>query len=231
VREFGWIEGQTIPIEYRWAEGRNKRYAEIASEFVRLNVDIIVKSRTSPARAAKQATTIIPIVFASAGDPVRAGLVASLARPRSDVTGLSIQQADLVGTWNSLNSLGDAMEINSGLRSILAMPWVYRLMAHILGIEANRQWFIDDVLCLRDGQKLVDVGCAPADILDRLPGVEYVGLDISDLAAEQNSFPGAWRIGRAIHSPMKRMLFLPRACFTMSTMTRLRKFWNLRIVR
>src|SRR5262249_39880866 len=61
------------------------------------------------------------------------------------------------------------------------LAWVYRLMAHILGNEANRQWFIDDVLCLRDGQKLVDVGCGHADILDRLPGVEYVGLDISDL--------------------------------------------------
>jgi SAM-dependent methyltransferase len=73
------------------------------------------------------------------------------------------------------------MQINSGLRSILALPWVYRPFAHILGIEANRQWFIDDILCLRDGQKLVDVGCGPADILDRLPGVEYVGLDISDI--------------------------------------------------
>jgi SAM-dependent methyltransferase len=73
------------------------------------------------------------------------------------------------------------MQINSGLRSILALPWVYRLFGHVLGSEANKQWFIDDVLCLRDGQKLVDVGCGPADILDRLPGVEYVGLDISDV--------------------------------------------------
>jgi SAM-dependent methyltransferase len=85
-------------------------------------------------------------------------------------------------TWNpSSKSFGAAMQINSGLRSILALPWVYRLFAHILGIEAHRQWFIDDVLCLRDGEKLVDVGCGPADILDRLPGVEYVGLDISDI--------------------------------------------------
>jgi len=84
-------------------------------------------------------------------------------------------------TWNpSSKSFGAAVQINSGLRSILALPWVYRLFGHILGIEANRQWFIDDVLCLRDGQKLVDVGCGPADILDRLPAVEYVGLDISD---------------------------------------------------
>jgi hypothetical protein len=60
-------------------------------------------------------------------------------------------------------------------KSILSLPWVYRLFAHILGIEANRQWFIDDVLCLRDGQKLVDVGCGTADILDHLRGVEYFG--------------------------------------------------------
>jgi SAM-dependent methyltransferase len=82
------------------------------------------------------------------------------------------------------------MQINSGLRSILALPWMYRLFADILGIEANRQWFIDDVLCLRDGQKLVDVGCGPADILNRLPIVEYVGLDISDvyIQAARNKF-------------------------------------------
>jgi SAM-dependent methyltransferase len=73
------------------------------------------------------------------------------------------------------------MQMNSGLRSILALPWVYRLFGRVLGSEANKQWFIDDVLCLRDGQKLIDVGCGPADILDRLPGVEYVGLDISDI--------------------------------------------------
>jgi SAM-dependent methyltransferase len=73
------------------------------------------------------------------------------------------------------------MQINSGLRSILALPWVYRLFAHVLGSKANKRWFIDDVLRLRDGQKLVDVGCGPADILDRLPRIEYVGLDISDV--------------------------------------------------
>ena len=66
------------------------------------------------------------------------------------------------------------MQINSGLRSILSLPWAHRLFAHILGIEANRQWFIDDVLCLRNGQKLVDFGCDAADILDRLPRVAYV---------------------------------------------------------
>jgi len=72
------------------------------------------------------------------------------------------------------------MQINSGLRSVLAFPWVYRLFGMLVGSEANEEWFITNVLGLRNGQKLVDVGCGPAQILDRLPGVEYVGLDISD---------------------------------------------------
>jgi putative ABC transport system substrate-binding protein len=97
LHEHGWIEGRTVAIEYRWAEGRSERYAEIASEFVRLNVDVIVTAGTPPVLAAKNATAVIPIIFASSGDPVRTGLVASLARPGSNVTGLSIQQADLVG--------------------------------------------------------------------------------------------------------------------------------------
>ena len=72
------------------------------------------------------------------------------------------------------------MQINSGLRSALAFPWLYRLFDMLVGSKANKEWFIKNVLDLRDGQKLVDVGCGPAHILDRLPGVEYVGLDISD---------------------------------------------------
>src|SRR3984893_741695 len=93
LRELGWIEGRNLAIEYRWAEGHNERYAEIATEFVRLKVDVIVT--TGPAvPAAKQATSVIPIVFALSGDPVGTGLVASLARPGGNVTGLSIQQTD-----------------------------------------------------------------------------------------------------------------------------------------
>jgi SAM-dependent methyltransferase len=72
------------------------------------------------------------------------------------------------------------MQINSGLRSVLAFPWVYRLFGMLVGNKAYEEWFIKNVLGLRKGQKLVDVGCGPAQILDRLPGVEYVGLDISD---------------------------------------------------
>jgi putative ABC transport system substrate-binding protein len=97
LRELGWSEGRTIAIEYRWAEGRSDRFVEIAAEFVRLKVDIIVTYATAPTLAAKQATSIIPIVFATAGDPVGTGLVASLPRPGGNITGLSNQQADLAG--------------------------------------------------------------------------------------------------------------------------------------
>jgi putative ABC transport system substrate-binding protein len=96
LHELGWSEGRTIAIEYRWAEGRSDRYAEIAAEFVRLKVDVIVTAG-SGVLAAKQATSAIPIVFAVSPDPVGGGLVASLARPDGNVTGLSLQFTDLVG--------------------------------------------------------------------------------------------------------------------------------------
>ena len=89
LRELGWIEGRTVAIEYRWGEGRAERYAEIAAEFVRLKVDVILGGGTEAAVAAKHATSVIPIVFPTAGDPVGSGLVASLARPGGNVSGLS----------------------------------------------------------------------------------------------------------------------------------------------
>jgi putative ABC transport system substrate-binding protein len=94
MRELGWIEGRTIAIEVRWAEGRNERFAEIAAEFVRLKVDVIVTVGTPAAVAAQRATSVIPIVFAPSGDPVATGLVTSLARPGGNVTGLSAQATD-----------------------------------------------------------------------------------------------------------------------------------------
>src|SRR5271170_1274916 len=96
MRELGWIEGRTIAIDYRWSEGRPERYAEIAAEFVRLKVDVIV-TVGSAVPTLKQATADIPIVFAVAIDPVGNGLVSSLARPGGNVTGLSIQAAELAG--------------------------------------------------------------------------------------------------------------------------------------
>jgi putative tryptophan/tyrosine transport system substrate-binding protein len=97
LRELGWIEGRTIVIDYRWAAGSTERAAEIAAEFVRRKVDVIVTSATGPVLAAKQATSVIPIVFTNANDPVNTGLVASLARPGGNVTGMSLQGPDLAG--------------------------------------------------------------------------------------------------------------------------------------
>ena len=97
LRELGWIEGRTIAIEFRWAEGRSERAAEIVAEFVRQKVDVIVAGGTEYVLAAKQATSVIPIVFPNVGDPVGSGLVAGLARPGGNATGLSIQGTDTVG--------------------------------------------------------------------------------------------------------------------------------------
>ena len=97
LRELGWIEGRTIAIEYGWGEGSSERFAKIAADFVRLKVDVIVTSGTANVVAAKQATSTIPIVFAVAGDPIANNLVASLARPGGNVTGLSTVATDLAG--------------------------------------------------------------------------------------------------------------------------------------
>src|SRR5271170_2296666 len=126
LRELGWIEGRTIAIEYRWGEGRPERYAEIAAEFVRLNVDVIVA--TEPAVAIlKQATSAIPIVFVFAIDPSGSGLIASLARPGGNVTGLSIQTADLAGKRLSL------------LRQIVPHLRRLAIMVDIFNPEAGRE--------------------------------------------------------------------------------------------
>ena len=95
--ELGWFESRTVAIEYRWANGNTRRYSEIAAEFVRLNVDVIVTGGTLSGIAAKRATSAIPIVVAASGDPVGTGLVASLGHPGANVTGLSNQQPDAMG--------------------------------------------------------------------------------------------------------------------------------------
>jgi putative tryptophan/tyrosine transport system substrate-binding protein len=94
--ELGWIEGKTVAIEYRWSQGRSERYAEIAAEFVSRKVDVIV-TVGSAVPIVRQATAVIPIVFAVGIDPVGSGLVASLAQPGGNVTGLSIQANELAG--------------------------------------------------------------------------------------------------------------------------------------
>jgi putative ABC transport system substrate-binding protein len=140
LRELGWIEGRTVAIEIRWAEGRSERFAEIAAELVRLKVDVIVTSGAA-APAAKQETSIIPIVFMLANDPVATGLVASLSRPGGNVTGLSNQSRDLAG--KRLELLREiipglsrfAILINAGTANSGAELGAVRAAARTLGLE------------------------------------------------------------------------------------------------
>jgi putative ABC transport system substrate-binding protein len=111
--ELGWIEGRTVTIEYRWGDGRTDRIAEFLTELVQLRPDVIVTHGQPNIVAAKQVTSVIPIVFALATDPIGSGLVASLARPGSNATGLSIQGADLVGKRLEL-----VREVVPGLRRL-----------------------------------------------------------------------------------------------------------------
>jgi putative ABC transport system substrate-binding protein len=140
--ELGWTDGRTITIEYRWAEGREERFAEIAAELVRLKADVIVTSGTQAVLALKNATSVIPIVFATAGDPVGTGLVASLARPAGNVTGLATLANELAGKRLEL-----LREVVPGLRRLgimgnVANPYMtlelgeVQAAASTLGLEA-----------------------------------------------------------------------------------------------
>jgi putative tryptophan/tyrosine transport system substrate-binding protein len=141
LRELGWVEDRTVTIEYRWAEGSGERAAEIAAEFAWLKVDVIVTSATTPTLAAKRATSTIPIVFAAASDPVGTGLVASLARPGGNATGLSLQFADLGG--KRIELLHDvlpglrrlAVFANAGNPGVVAEMRVVQASARALGLE------------------------------------------------------------------------------------------------
>jgi ABC-type uncharacterized transport system substrate-binding protein len=141
LRELGWVEGRSVAIEYRWAEGRPERFIGMAAELVRLKVDAIYAGGTEATLAAKQATATIPIVFPVAGDPVATGLVASLARPGGNVTGVSNLSRDL--TAKRLELLSEVVRglrrpgilVNAGYPgSALEMAEV-RVAARTLGLE------------------------------------------------------------------------------------------------
>jgi putative ABC transport system substrate-binding protein len=140
LHELGWIDGRTVVIQYRWAEGRTERSAELAAELARLKVDVIVTGGNA-AVAAKQASAVVPIVFAVVDDPVGMGLVASLARPGGNVTGLSIQSSDLAGkriellreVVPSLRRL--AIMANVGFPSGVQEMGEVRSAARILGLD------------------------------------------------------------------------------------------------
>jgi putative ABC transport system substrate-binding protein len=142
LRELGWIEGQTITIEPRWAAGRPERLDEIAAEFVRLKVDLIVTSSTNDSIVMKQVAPQIPMVFAVSGDPVGLGLVASLARPGGNVTGLSLQSTDVVS-----KRLEFLREVVPGLRrlAILANPSSPNVMPEMSEVQAAARTFGLDV--------------------------------------------------------------------------------------
>jgi putative tryptophan/tyrosine transport system substrate-binding protein len=132
LRELGWIEGQNIAVQYRWAEGRTDRFAPIVAEFVAFNADVIVTAGTAATLAAKRATSAIPVVFATAGDPVATGLVASLSRPGGNVTGLSNQAHDLAAKRMEL-----LREVLPGLERLAIMANVGSPLATLQMAEAT----------------------------------------------------------------------------------------------
>src|SRR5262245_19711354 len=143
LRELGWVEGRTIAIEYRWAEGRNDYLADIAAEFARLKVNIIVAGGTPGVMAAKQAMPVVPIVFATAGDPLGMGLVTSLARPGGNITGLSTLAVDLGGKRidllrEAISSLGRlAIMGNVGNPLIVLELGEMQAAARTLGLQVD----------------------------------------------------------------------------------------------
>ena len=142
LRELGWIDGQTIAIESRWSAGRPERLDEIAAEFVRLKVDLIVTSSTNDSIVMKQVAPQIPMVFAVSGDPVGFGLVASLARPGGNVTGLSLQSPNSAGKRIQL-----LREIVPGLHrlAILTNPGSPSAMLEVSDVQASARTFGLDV--------------------------------------------------------------------------------------
>ena len=169
--DLGWVQGRTIRIEYRWAEAHPERYAEIAAEFVKLPVDVIVT--TVPAvPALKAATSAIPIVFALATDPVGGGLIASLARPGGNVTGLSMQATDLASKRVELlhevvPKLGDL--------AILANVEIPQILLEIHEVETAAQKFNLKIIRL-EVRRAEDLAPAFASLNDRAQAL-YVCTD------------------------------------------------------
>jgi putative tryptophan/tyrosine transport system substrate-binding protein len=179
LHELGWTEGRTVTIEHRWADGRSDRYDEIAAEFVRLKVDLIVT--TGPAaQQARRATAVIPIVLPLSGDPVSVGLAASLARPGGNVTGLSVMQTDLAGKRIELlrEVVPDlrrlAIIVNAGFPDVVLEANGVQAVAQSLGPELATLniWRAEDIVPALESLK------------DHHPDALYV--------------PSNWRIRRAI---------------------------------
>ena len=187
LNELGWVEGRTVAIEMRWAEGRSERFAEIAAELVGLKVDVIVTSGLA-VPAAKQVTSVIPIVFALASDPIGTGMIASLARPGGNVTGLSQQSRELAGKRLEL-----LREILPSLRRLAAMgnaasPGFVLEMGDIQAVSRTLSLDVD-VFEIRRAEDIVPLFEAIKDRADALyvigsdPLVATKRIAISTLAA------------------------------------------------
>jgi putative tryptophan/tyrosine transport system substrate-binding protein len=178
LRELGWVEGRTVTVEYRWADGRGERESEIASEFARIKVDVIL---TVGGTAAKQATSDIPIVLAISADPVGTGLVASLARPGGNITGFSLQATDLAG-----KRLGLLREALPALRQLAIMA-DFGLSASVLELDGFRT----------AAKALGDVEVTKSEISraeDILPAVEAVRGRVQALYIPANRLANANRV-------------------------------------
>jgi putative ABC transport system substrate-binding protein len=157
LRERGYVEGQNLVIESRYSEGKSERFAELAAELVRLNVDVIVSGFGPGVRAAQRATATIPIVMAGVGDPVAAGFIATLARPGRNTTGVT----------------GQAVDLTSKVLQILkeAVPHTARVAYLIQSSIPNREGYLRELnssapmLGLRSAVVLVQ---GPEDLSDRL---------------------------------------------------------------
>lgn len=157
MRQFGWVEGSNLAIRYLWAEGRESRYAELAADLVRNNVNVIVTGGTAAVLAAKQATSVIPIVFATAGDPLGTKLVASLSHPGGNVTGLSNQQTDLAGqriqllrdvapSIQHVALMGNVSSPNVVLEMNAAQAAAVKLGIEVMRLEINKASEIDSAI-------------------------------------------------------------------------------------
>jgi putative ABC transport system substrate-binding protein len=173
LRELGWIDGQTITIESRWAAGRPERLDEIAAELVRLNVDLIVTSSTNDSIVLKRVAPQIPMVFAVSGDPVGFGLVASLARPGGNVTGLSIQSPDSAGKRVQL-----LREIVPGLHrlAILGNPSSPNVMLEVSDAQAAARTFGLDVTTA-EMRQTADVNSSTFELLKSRADALFVVAD------------------------------------------------------
>jgi putative ABC transport system substrate-binding protein len=171
LRELGYVENRTIAVEYRWTEGRNERYGEIAADLVRQKVDVIVALGTPAIVAAKQATSVIPIVFPLASDPVGDGLVASLARPGGNVTGLSNDQRDLGG--KRLEMLREIVP-NLARVAVLANPRNPTAMLNVVEVEASAPKLGVEIIKLELG-RAEDIAPAIEGLKGRAQALYVVG--------------------------------------------------------